>query len=56
MGKLWQYSQYIYYSQKALKHFGLEILVIHGILEHIVLNTFKYIFWCKCTKIRKEKI
>ena len=41
----------MYYSEKGLKHFGLEILVIHGILEHI---TFKYIFWYKFTKIRKE--
>ena len=40
---------YIYYSQEELKHFGLEILVIHGILEHIVSNIFI------CTKIRKEK-
>ena len=31
----------MYYSEKGLKHFDLEILVIHGILEHI---TFKYIF------------
>ena len=31
----------MYYSEKGLKHFGLEILVIHGILEHI---TFKYVF------------
>ena len=38
-----------------LKHFGLEILVIHGILEHIVLNIFENIFWYICTKIRKEK-
>ena len=28
-------SSSIYYSQKELKHFGLEILVIHEILEHI---------------------
>ena len=34
----------IYYSKKELKYFGLEILVIHEILEHIVLNIFKYIF------------
>ena len=46
---------YIYYLQKELKRFGLEILVIRGILEHIVLNIFKYIFWYTCTKIRKEK-
>ena len=45
----------IYYSQKELKHFGLQISVIHEILEHIVLNIFKYIFWYKCTKIRKEE-
>ena len=42
-----------YYSQKELKHFGVEILVIHGILDLIVLNIFKYIFWCKCIKIEK---
>ena len=35
----------MYYSQNELKHFGLEILVIHGILEHIVLIIFKYIIW-----------
>ena len=35
----------IYYLQKELKHFGLEILVIHKILEDIVLNIFKNIFW-----------
>ena len=28
----------IYYSQKESEHFGLEILVIHEIVEHIVLN------------------
>ena len=43
-GKLSEYFQYIYYSQKELKHFGLDILVIHAILDHIVLNIFKYIF------------
>ena len=42
----------MYYSQKGLKHFGLEILEIHGILEHIA---FKYIFWYRFIKIRKEK-
>ena len=31
----------IYYSQKELNYVGLEILVIHGILEHVVLNIFK---------------
>ena len=46
---------YIYYSQKELKHFGLEILVTHGILEQNVLNIFRYIFWYIYTKIRKEK-
>ena len=45
----------MYYSQKELKYFGLEILVIHGILEDIVLSIFKYIFWYIYTKIRKEK-
>ena len=49
------YFQDIYYSQKELKHFALEILVIHGILEHVLLNIFKYIFCYICTKIRKEK-
>ena len=44
------------HSQKELRHFGLEILVTHGTLEHIVLNIFKYIFWFICTKFRKEKI
>ena len=44
-----------YYSQKELKHFGLQISVIHEILEHIVLNIFKYRFWYKCTKSRKEE-
>ena len=29
---------------KRMEAFGLEISVIHGILEHIVLNTFSYIF------------
>ena len=56
---LWQtvliFAIYISYSQKELKHFSLEILVIHGILEDIVLNVFEYIFWYICTKIRKEK-
>ena len=33
----------IYYSQKELKYFDLEILVVHGILEHIFLNIFKYV-------------
>ena len=45
----------IYYLQKELKHSDFEILVIHGILEEIVLNFFKYIFWYKCIKISKEK-
>ena len=45
----------IYYSEKQVKHFGLETLVIYEILEHIVLNIFKYIFWYLCTRIRKEK-
>ena len=45
----------IYYSQKELKHFDLEVLVIHEILENIALNIFKYIFPYICTKIRKEK-
>ena len=45
----------IYYSQKELKHFGLEILVINEILECIVLNISKNIFWYKCIKIRKGK-
>ena len=56
---LWQtvliFAIYISYSQKELKYFSLEILVIHGILEDIVLNVFEYIFWYICTKIRKEK-
>ena len=43
----------MYYSQKELKYFDLGILVIHGMLEHIVLNIFKYMFWHICTKIRK---
>ena len=30
--------------KKELKHFGLEILVIHGVLEYIALNICKYIF------------
>ena len=34
----------IYYSLKELKHFGLEILVIHRLLEYIILDIFKYIF------------
>ena len=34
----------IFHLQKELKHFCLEVLVIHGILEHIVLNISKYIF------------
>ena len=45
----------IYYSQKEFKHFGLEILVIHGILKHIVLNIFRYILYYICNKFRKEK-
>ena len=45
----------IYYSLKELKHFGLEILVIHRLLEYIILDIFKYIFWYFCTKIRIEK-
>ena len=45
----------IYYSKKELKYFGLEILVIHEILEHIVLNIFKYIFLYICIKLKKEK-
>ena len=43
----------MYYSQKELKYFDLGILVIHGMLEHIVLNIFKYMFWHIYTKIRK---
>ena len=27
----------MYYSQKQLKHFGLEILVVHGVLGHFEL-------------------
>ena len=45
----------MYYSQKGLKHFGLKILVMHWILEHIAFSVFKYIFWYICTKIRKEQ-
>ena len=56
---LWQtvliFAIYISCSQIELKYFSLEILVIHGILEDIVLNVFEYIFWYICTKIRKEK-
>ena len=37
------YNVYIYIGE-VLKHFRLEILVIHVILEDIVLNIFKYIF------------
>ena len=37
-----------------LKHFGLEIIVIQRILEHIVLNNSECIFWYICTKIRKK--
>ena len=37
-----------------LKHFGLEILVIQRLLEHIVLNNSECIFWYICTKIRKN--
>ena len=44
----------MYNFQLELKHFGLEILVIHGILELIVLNIFEYIFCYICTNIRKE--
>ena len=49
-------SSSIYYSQKRLKHFSLEILVIDEILEHIFLNIFKYISRHICTEIKKQKI
>ena len=42
---------YIYFFHKK----NWNTLVIHRILENIVLNIFKYKFWCICTKIRKEK-
>ena len=48
-------NMYIYYSQKELKHLGLEILVIHGILEHIILNIFKYIL-IHLYQIQKKKL
>ena len=35
----------MYYSQEELTYFDLGILVIYGMLEHLVLNIFKYIFW-----------
>ena len=35
---------YLHDSQKELKHFRLEILVIHEILRYIVLNIFKFRF------------
>ena len=38
-----------------MKHFGLEILVIRRILEYADLFIFKYIFWYKCMKMKKEK-
>ena len=47
-----------------MKHFGLEILVIYGILAHfefkdflyqITLNIFKYISWDKCPKKSGKK-
>ena len=50
--KIFYYSQYIYYSQKELKHVGLEISLVYGVLEYfsnIYLRT-------KCLKkIGKEK-
>ena len=42
--KLPEYPGCIYQSQKELKHFGLETLVIHGILDDVVLNILKYMF------------
>ena len=50
--KLSQYSQYIHYSQKELKHFGLEILVIQVILKQIVLNILSIYF---CTFVPKSE-
>ena len=42
------------YLQKELEHFGLDILVIHGILEHVVLNIFKYLFDTFVSKSEKN--
>ena len=57
---LWQtvliFSIYIYDSQKEFKHFGLEILVIHRILEHIVLNILSKYFGTLVPKSEKKKI
>ena len=33
--KMTKYSQYIYYSQKELKHFRVEIIVVYGVLQHL---------------------
>ena len=48
--KILNYILYIYIyiyiyiiRKKELKHFGAEILAIHSILDHIVLNIFKCI-------------
>ena len=42
-----QYSQYTYYLQKGLKHFGLEVLVVSAALEHFELYlVFVYNFLC----------
>ena len=53
----------MHYSRKELKHFGLEILVVYGILEHFehyLLNWLRYfliyILGENISKIRKEKL
>ena len=39
------FSRDIYYSQKELKHFALEILVVYGVLGHFELyQVFMYNF------------
>ena len=39
-----QYSQYIYYSQKEFKHFGLEMSLLYGILAHFESKIYED-FW-----------
>ena len=36
-----QYFQYICYSQKELKHFGLEMPLAYGILAHFESKNYK---------------
>ena len=39
--KMYCYPRYIYHSQKELKHFGLEMSLVYGVLGHFEFKIYK---------------